>query len=323
MPTNKLVCPSCKSVLETAKPIPPGSAVRCTKCRQVFTVPAVTVAAQVATAPRKQPPMLPRPSVEAAKPKRSVNDVPQATDKNSKTSSLRKALLIGGGCLIVVVGIVLGVVGKSIYDRFSTPKKVARVAAPVPSKEATSPAPDGREKPTPAPNATPPKSPAVPEGTEKPNRSEQPSAPKDPAPISTPRADAARIKITNPRFTKPAVLNASFKYEPDAHLLGYVGPTGHADEVRGEGPRPALRLGSEQRGGQRLVDAPDAGRQTTDDGGRRRLASAEGRRHRRRLRHRRIQHRQPGKDRAAHSVQAASTPSFTPSSTSASPTATA
>src|SRR3989442_1574388 len=49
MPEHKITCPSCKTVLKSAQPLPPGKKIKCPKCQQVFmTAPAAPAAPEVA-----------------------------------------------------------------------------------------------------------------------------------------------------------------------------------------------------------------------------------------------------------------------------------
>ncbi len=142
MPAIQLLCPSCKTLLALPRPVPAGSSIRCSKCSQVFTVPSGTTEVSAA-----KPTPAARPAVTKSGPGRSpamirqpaANGGPEGTPARTVPVFV-KLLLVVGALAILTVGIVLGVLGKVVYDYFTRDKVVAEAPLkPMSSESPTTP----------------------------------------------------------------------------------------------------------------------------------------------------------------------------------------
>lgn len=224
MPAIQLLCPSCKTLLALPRPVPAGSSIRCSKCSQVFTVPSGTTEVSAA-----KPTPAARPAVTKSGPGRSpamirqpaANGGPEGTPARTVPVFV-KLLLVVGALAILTVGIVLGVLGKVVYDYFTRDKVVAEAPlkpmsseSPTTPKQEKAPAevvvPERTQKPQPAPAE--PSAPQAPRpNTEHPTPAPAPPEVK-PTHASDVKADAARIKIPNPKFGIPNMLTANATFD--------------------------------------------------------------------------------------------------------------
>lgn len=244
-------CPSCQTAYSISEDSL-GRALLCKKCRKPFTVGKPKAAAPAASKP-------PRPSAPKATVGRTTTDLSprsaaktpprrdavQSAPASAAPPPQRKKspiLIIGvlAAVLFVLGGAVAGAIVAGIYffkSRQETPIVQAPIVNNEPKETSTPstnkgdppadtkalPPPTANEtaKPEPAPNKPDPKidePPSSPPVTETPRSPNPPIANRAQLPRTI---HAARIKITNPRFTRPGILTANFQYEPKENRWVY------------------------------------------------------------------------------------------------------
>jgi WD40 repeat protein len=214
MPAHQVRCPKCQAPLQSAKPLPPGSRLKCGKCGVVFQVGGAPTKPQAAAvkppAPGKPQPAGPAPSGVA---RRKARPAPRGGNR---------AALIGaavGGALLLFLVVVGILVGPRLFGRQETQvaQDSTQPAAP-PARAAEKPA--GLPQQTGNP-ATQPENPAPPP---------QPPANQEPPAQSPPQPEEAAVELVQLRPGEAAP--APVEPPPGAKPVLVLDPDGPSASVR-------------------------------------------------------------------------------------------